>query len=189
MDRIIITERLVLRGWQLNDAAGALTIFGRAEVTRWLTPNMDPVPDLASMRLLLQQWIAEDAHAPARTGRWVVQRFDGGRVIGEVILQPLPGENDLQISWHLTPDAWGYGYATEAHRAVADWAFSQAVSELFLLIKPENGRAFDMVTRNHIKSVGETIKYYSQLLLIYGFRPEDLHASADRDSLPGAPSE
>ena len=55
------TDRLILRPWLVEDAAEALGIYGHPEVARWLSPEMDRVPDMAAMRLLLQHWIAEDA--------------------------------------------------------------------------------------------------------------------------------
>jgi len=116
----LTTPRLVLRGWQVDDAEEALTIFDRAEVTRWLSPAMDVVSDLAAMRLVLQQWIAEDARATPPTGRWDIERVDDGRLIGGLILLQLPpGHDDLEIGWQLHPDAWGHGFATEATRIVA----------------------------------------------------------------------
>lgn len=51
---------------------------------------MDRVPDLPAMRLLLQQWIAEDARTPPPAGRWAVGRRQDQRVISGVILLPLP---------------------------------------------------------------------------------------------------
>ena len=74
----LVTDRLVLRPWRVEDAAEALGIYGHPDVARRLSPEMDHVPDLAAMWLLLQQWVAEDArdapaggplgHRPAR--RW-----------------------------------------------------------------------------------------------------------------------
>jgi len=34
----LVTERLVLRAWHVDDAAAALGAYGHAEVARWLTP-------------------------------------------------------------------------------------------------------------------------------------------------------
>ena len=42
---------------------------------------MDHVPDLAAMRLLLQQWVAEDDRTPALAGRWAIDRRDDGRLL------------------------------------------------------------------------------------------------------------
>ena len=41
------TERLDIGPWTAEDASAALTIFGTEEVTRWLTPAMEPVHDEA----------------------------------------------------------------------------------------------------------------------------------------------
>ena len=109
------TPRLLLRGWQLDDAPAALEIYGKTDVARWLSPAMDRISDLDAMRNLLQRWIDEDAHLSAPAGRWAMQDTSDGSVIGGVILLPLPpGEDDLEIGWQLRPDMWGRGYATEA---------------------------------------------------------------------------
>jgi RimJ/RimL family protein N-acetyltransferase len=183
----LTTPRLVLRGWQVDDAEEALTIFDRAEVTRWLSPAMDVVSDLAAMRLVLQQWIAEDARATPPTGRWAIERVDDGRVIGGLILLPLPpGQDDLEIGWHLHPDAWGHGFATEATRIVAEWAFSQSVAELFVVVRPGNTRAVATARRNGMTWVGETGKYFGLTLQVYRLRPADLDRSAEQGDRPGS---
>ena len=82
MAQRLITDRLVLRAWQPDDAAAALGAYGDAEVSRWLTPAMFQVPDEAAMRLVLQQWAAEDARMFTPAGRWAVELGDGGRLIG-----------------------------------------------------------------------------------------------------------
>ena len=175
------TPRLVLRGWQVDDAEEALTIFDRSEVTRWLSPAMDVVSDLAAMRLVLQQWIAEDARATPPTGRWAIERVDDGRVIGGLILLPLPpGQVELEIGWQLHPDAWGHGFATEATRIVAEWAFSQSVAELFVVVRPGNTRAVATARRNGMTWVGETGKYFGLTLQVYRLRPADLDRSRSR---------
>lgn len=47
----LVTDRLILRSWRLEDAQAALDVYGNSEVARWLSPVMDRVPDLAAMRL------------------------------------------------------------------------------------------------------------------------------------------
>jgi len=81
----LVTDRLVLRAWRVEDAAEALGVYGHPDVARWLSPEMDQVPDLAAMRLLLQQWVAEDARMPAPAGRWAIDRRDDGRLLGGAI--------------------------------------------------------------------------------------------------------
>ena len=85
----LTTPRLTLRGWRIDDAAAALGIYGHSEVAGWLSPVMDRVPDVAGMRLLLQQWIAEDARSVPPAGRWAIHRGSDDRVIGGVYLLPV----------------------------------------------------------------------------------------------------
>jgi hypothetical protein len=116
----LVTDRLVLRPWRVEDAAEALGIYGHPDVARWLSPEMDHVPDLAAMRLLLQQWVAEDARTPPPAGRWAIDRRDDGRLLGGASLLPLPpGREDLEVGWQLHPQVWGHGYASETTRALA----------------------------------------------------------------------
>src|SRR5215472_1533180 len=82
MAQRLVTDRLVLRGWDPDDAGAALRAYGDAEVAHWLTPAMDKVGDLAAMHLLLQQWVAEDARMTTPAGRWAVELRGTGQVIG-----------------------------------------------------------------------------------------------------------
>jgi RimJ/RimL family protein N-acetyltransferase len=175
----LTTERLTLRPWQVDDAQAALDVYGHAEVTRWLSPEMDRVADLAAMRLLLQQWIAESARLPAPAGRWAIQRNADDQVIGGAILLPLPpGNEDLEIGWQLRPDAWGNGYATETTHALASWAFSQDVHEVFAVVRPGNARASATVRNNGMHWVGETTKYFGIELQVFRLRMADLDPTA-----------
>ncbi|MCT2582026.1 GNAT family N-acetyltransferase [Actinophytocola gossypii] len=183
--RELATERLTLRLWRVEDAQAALDIYGHAEVTRWLSPDMDGVPSLAAMRLLLQQWIAEDARLPEPSGRWAIQRNADDRVIGGANLLPLPpGNEDLEIGWQLRPDTWGNGYATETTHALATWAFSRDVYEIFAVVRPGNARAAATVRNNGMHWVGETTKYFDTDLQVFRLRVADLNRTAPEGHHP-----
>ena len=41
-----------------------------------------------------------------------------------MLFKPLPnGVGEVEVGWHLHPDSWGHGYATEAAGALLRWAF------------------------------------------------------------------
>ncbi|WP_434743234.1 GNAT family N-acetyltransferase [Micromonospora sp. SH-82] len=46
--------------------------------------------------------------------------------MGTALVHPLPGRDttrltdDIEVGWHLHPDSWGRGYATEAARVLVD---------------------------------------------------------------------
>jgi len=170
----LVTGRLVLRGWEPDDAGAALGSYGDAEVARWLTPTMDKVGDLAAMRLLLQQWVAADARMTTPAGRWAVELRGTGQVIGGATLLPLPPDEEFEIGWQLRPQEWGHGYATEAGLALAQWAFGQGIEQVVALVRPANARAIATVRRIGMEWVGETEKYHGLRLQEYRLRPGDL---------------
>jgi [ribosomal protein S5]-alanine N-acetyltransferase len=168
----LVTERLVLRGWTADDAGQALGAYG--EVARWLAPAMDKIADLAAMRVVLQQWAAEDARMLTPAGRWAIERRQDGQVIGGATLLPLPPDDEFEMGWQLHPQAWGHGYATEAGLALAGWAFGQGIEQVIALVRPANKRAVSTVGRLGMEWVGETEKYHDLRLQEYRLRPGDL---------------
>jgi RimJ/RimL family protein N-acetyltransferase len=174
----LITDRLVLRAWRADDARAALGAYGEAEVARWLTPAMDRVPDEAAMRLVLQQWAAEDERMVTPAGRWAVELGENMTLIGGATLLPLPPDDEFEIGWQLRPDAWGHGYATEAGLALARWAFDQGIEQVIALVRPANARAEAMMRRLGMQWVGETEKYHNLRLQQYRLRPADLPPTA-----------
>jgi len=170
----LITKRLLLRPWRPDDAGAALGAYGSAEVARWLTPAMDQVSDEAAMRLVLQQWVAEDARLITPAGRWAVERREDGTLIGGATLLPLPPDDEFEVGWQLHPQAWGHGYASETGLALARWAFDQGIEQVIAVVRPANTRAAAMVRRIGMEWVGETEKYHRLRLQQYRLRPSDL---------------
>lgn len=174
MAQILQAERLVLRGWNAEDAAAALDAYGDEEVARWLSPAMDRVRDEQAMRGLLQQWVAEDARMLTPAGRWAVERREDGQLIGGASLLPLPPDEEFEIGWALRREAWGHGYGTESGLALARWAFDQGIEQVIALVRPANTRAEATVHRMGMEWVGETEKYHGLRLQEYRLRPGDL---------------
>lgn len=169
------TERLFIRDWTTSDAEAALDIYGVEEVSRWMTPDTEPVGDLATMRSVLQDWIAVQPTFDPPSGRWAIARHEDNQVIGGLTIRSLPpDEEDLEIGTHLRPDAWGRGYGTEAGTALIRWAFEVGVDELYAVASPANERAIALARQMGMQWVGETEKYYGIDLVVYRIRPGDL---------------
>ena len=169
------TERLDIGPWGSEDAAAALLIFGNEAVTRWLTPAMDPVHDENGMRDVLDQWAKADTQADTPVGHWAVRRREDDVLLGSMTLRRMPPfAEDLELAWQFAPEHWGQGYATEAARAVADWAFENSAHELFAVMRPANKPAERLARRLGFEWVGETNKYYDLRLQVFRLRPPDL---------------
>jgi len=176
MGQLLLTERLRLRPWRLQDAEAAFAIYGSPEVPRWLSPALEPLRDPGAMRLLLQQRIGEDSRVVDPAGRWAIEFSEDGRVVGGVVLLYLPpGGEDLEIGWQLAPDVWGRGLASEAGHAVAHWALQQeGVDEVFAVARPSNTRGAATAKSIGMEWVGETDKYYGLRLHVYRLRAADV---------------
>ena len=106
---VLCTERLRLRPWTTSaaDLARLSDIYGRDEVTRWLggPPTLTPAEIVA-------RWTAVH-DLDRRFGCRAIELADGS-VAGTVLFKPLPnGVGEVEVGWHLHPDSWGHGYATE----------------------------------------------------------------------------
>jgi ribosomal-protein-alanine N-acetyltransferase len=175
------TERLDIGPWSAEDSSPGLTIFGTEEVTRWLTPAMEPVHDEAGMRDAFERWAKEDSEADPPVGHWAVRRHEDGVLLGSITLRRMPpSQEDLELAWQFAPGHWGKGYATEAARSVAAWAFEDAAHELFAVMRPANDRAEKLARRLGMQWVGETDKYYGLRLQVYRLRPPDLAPGLSR---------
>lgn len=173
------TERLEIGPWGAEDLSPGVAIFGAEEVTRWLTPAMEPVGDEGGMREAVDRWADEDAQAEPPVGHWAVRRREDGALLGSITLRRMPPfREDLELAWQFAPDHWGRGYATEAARAVAAWAFERSAHELYAVMRPANERAEKLARRLGFQWVGETDKYYGLRLQVFRLRPPDLHAPA-----------
>lgn len=181
---VIVTPRLIIRPWRPMDAEEALAVYGNPDVADQLNPELGPVPDADTMRRVLEQWIEQDARTAPPAGRWALQARADGRLVGGAILLPLPpGDEDLEFAWHLHPDVWGQGYAKEAGRAIAHWAFGHDVEEIFAVVRPGNTRAVFVAHRIGMEWVGETSKYYGITLQVYRLRSADLVAVEEAEEV------
>jgi RimJ/RimL family protein N-acetyltransferase len=171
----ILTPRLVLRRWRVEDADAALAVYGADEVTRWLAPAMTTAPDGPAMRELLSCWRANGDSLEKPAGRWAVELRETGELIGGVALLPLPPYGvDLEVGWQLARPVWGQGLAAEAGHAIAHYAFESGVDEVFAVVRPGNKRGIATARRVGMEWVGETEKYYDLRLQVYRLRKGEL---------------
>lgn len=118
----VTTDRLVLRPYAAVDAAAVVALAGDWEVARFLLHVPHPYPpELAA------GWIATHAEAwLAGAGpTWAIARAADREVIGTVSLRWTPRHARAELGYWLGRAHWGQGYAVEAGRAAARWAFDR----------------------------------------------------------------
>ncbi|GIF64183.1 N-acetyltransferase [Asanoa ishikariensis] len=156
--RTITSDRLLLRPWQDDDADFLLDLESRWEVVRFLGPH----PVTMSTR---DQALASIARRKA-AGIWLITAVGDGRRLGNLLLKPIPlsageaGPDEVEIGWHLHPDAWGHGYATEAAAAVMADAFDRGLPRIIAVTMPENHVSQAVCRRLGMTHLGRTTRYY-----------------------------
>jgi RimJ/RimL family protein N-acetyltransferase len=124
----LLTQRLVLRRSRPEDAEQISDYRSDPEVHRtqgWERTDPDGV----------RADIEEMAHrAPGEPGGWVqfsVEEREGGRLVGDVGISPADGEPGvIKVGYTISPDVQGRGYATEAVRALVDYALDVLGAEV-----------------------------------------------------------
>jgi len=166
------TERCVVRSWELGEAARFFDVYRRWEVARWLGARPRAMEDLDEAEARIVRW-AELNHDDPVGGRWAVQRRDDGVVVGTVLLVEVPGgDGELEVGWHLHPDAWGHGYATEAAGGALSRAFGAGHEEVVAVVRPGNTASSAVCARLGMAARGRTRRYYDTDLELFTARPD-----------------
>lgn len=164
--RTITSDRLVLRPWHEDDADFLLDLESRWEVVRFLGAR--PVTMKTREDALASIGRRRALDHPVR-GIWAITTLDG-LLAGNLLLKPIPlsaGErpdgDEVEIGWHLHPDAWGRGYATEAARAALDDAFCRGLARVIAVTDPGNAASQAVCRRLGMTPLGRTHRYYDSV--------------------------
>jgi RimJ/RimL family protein N-acetyltransferase len=169
------TERLDLRLWteEPADLDRVFDIYSRWEVSRWLGAKPRAMADRDEALERVRRWRDVPAEWGGECGIWAVQVRDTGLVAGSVLFKPLPNSDgtparDIEVGWHLHPDSWGHGYATEAARAVIDRGFAAGLPEVFAVTHLDNTASQAVCRRLGMTPIGQTDRWYG--LTVEAFR-------------------
>ena len=143
---IVETDRLVIRLFSLSDAGAMHSIFGDPEVMRF--------GDGVQTVEWVQEWLRsclENYRQKSRIGPWAVIEKNSESVIGYCGLFYFPdvcGQPETELGYRLARRHWGRGYATEAARAVLNYAFNTLhLPRLIAIIDPQNVRSIRVVEK------------------------------------------
>jgi RimJ/RimL family protein N-acetyltransferase len=149
---VLETERLVLRSMVVDDLDDLMRIFGdplvmaafraaplnREQVRGWLERNLDH----------------QREHG---YGLFALCLRDSGRLVGDCGLEwmAVSGERVAELGYDLRSDYWNRGYATEAARAVRDYAFGTLrLPRLVSLIQPGNAASERVAQKTGLQKIG-----------------------------------
>lgn len=140
------TERLLLRGWRVEDFEPLAAIHNDPEVMRFLGGVQERGDAWRSLASLVGHWTLRGY------GKWAVERKSDGAMMGRVGLINPEGWPALEVGWTLGKQYWGQGYASEAATAALNYGFlTQPVDRLVSCIDLDN-----VASQKVAQRVGET---------------------------------
>jgi RimJ/RimL family protein N-acetyltransferase len=163
----LTSERLILRRWEADDADFVFDMYSRWEVQRFIGRVPKIMEDRSEAVALIERLRSLDH--PVQ-GYWAVAEKATGRLVGTVLLKPIPASGDsvplqpsgdIEIGWHFHPDFWGNGYATEAASVVLEHAFRSGLEMVVAVTSPENLASQNVCLRIGLVERGLTDRYYN----------------------------
>jgi RimJ/RimL family protein N-acetyltransferase len=182
---VLRTERLLIRPWSPDEVDRFFDIYSRPEVTRGFASA--PMRDRGESIERLERSLAALSADP-RFGSWAVVEQDSGVPAGTLLLKPLPnGDGEIEIGWHLHPDRWGRGYASEAASAVLARGFADGLREIWALVDPANQRSIAVCRRIELRLLGLTSRWYAEPSLMFwaGSDPSGEPSLSSDEPAPG----
>lgn len=97
-------------------------------------------------------------------GYFAVIREDDGKLVGQagIMDSDLDGDPITELGYIFDNEVWGNGYASEAAKALVDFAFDESGLDcLFCTIRPNNTASIRVARRLGFKRTGEYTKIYN----------------------------
>jgi RimJ/RimL family protein N-acetyltransferase len=175
MDAVFETERLDVRAWTHDDVETLFDIYRRWEVARWLGAAPKVAESTDAMHRTVDRWATRSSQTPL--GVWAIVPRATGRPVGTVLLVPLQdGEQrdvaEVEVGWHLHPDSWGNGFATEAARGALDRAWTSGMREVYAVVHEGNDASVAVTRRLAMVPLGPTTRWYGVELDAFVATPE-----------------
>jgi RimJ/RimL family protein N-acetyltransferase len=175
----IETERLILRGPQLEDAEALLDFVGDEEAMRPMGSEPGGLEvAVEHLERWLRRWAVNDM------GPFLVVHREDGNIIGRVgplvwssatwetaALADAGDDAEIELGWAIRSAYWGRGYAPEAARAVRQWAYDErGVERLISLIDPVNTKSARVAEKLGAEPT-ETVELYDASLATIWVHP------------------
>lgn len=173
----LVTERLVLRELRLDDAAAVSAGAGDKRVARYLLQVPTPYPVALARRWILSriEWWKEGRGVTLAIAR----RTSPHLLVGTVSLRQFARDRRAELGYWLAANAWNFGFATEACRAIVDFGFRElGLARIYAQVLAGNhasvhvldklGMVHEGIKRQHVR---KGLKLYD--VLIFGLLREE----------------
>ncbi len=149
----LVTQRMILRPFTLDDVAGYQQVMGQDAVGTHLPRRRGLTPDETAA--LLDTWrahLAGHGFAP-----WCVTDRSDGHVLGHCGFRRIPETDEVELLYALGQENWGRGLASEAADAALGDAAERAVcTEVVAYATPDNAASHSVLIKCGFEQVGRS---------------------------------
>lgn len=168
--RMIETERLILRELREEDFEALFSVLADSDILRHSPYTFD--------EKRVRNWIAKNRarYGVWGFGLWAVVWRETGEMIGDcgLTVQEIDGAFCPEIGYHIAARFQRRGIASEAARAVRDWAFERTpFRELFSYMKADNLPSRAVARKNGMRLVREFTDAEGEKTSVFSIRRED----------------
>lgn len=168
--RMIETERLILRELREEDFEALFSVLADSDILRHSPYTFD--------EKRVRNWIAKNRarYGVWGFGLWAVVWRETGEMIGDcgLTVQEIDGAFCPEIGYHIAARFQRRGIASEAARAVRDWAFERTpFRELFSYMKADNLLSRAEARKNGMRLVREFTDAEGEKTSVFSIRRED----------------
>jgi RimJ/RimL family protein N-acetyltransferase len=176
--RELRTARLLLRPWSPEDADFLYDMESCWVVKRYIGAAPAVMTDRSQALASIERRRAVDH--PVH-GIWAIELLSERVPVGNLLLKPIsrsvddstsPSE-DVEIGWHLHPDYWGHGYASEAGSAGLAHAFGAGLPRVLAVTAPANEASRKVCRGLGMRHLGRTNAYYNAIHDVYQARRDE----------------
>lgn len=151
MNRIIETDRLLMRMFEENDLENYYNILSNDGVYIWL--GNQKKPSLENVKNTITY--ANDLWNEKGYGYWAVIEKESNKLIGHSGFNILDETNEIELLYAFHPNAWNKGYATESTKAAMEYLKENLdIKRLVALSYPENNGSVNVIEKNNFKYIG-----------------------------------
>lgn len=159
----ILTERLLLRPFTLEDAGITHQWFSDPEVMHYIPGGPDVTLDDTRKRIerYLQHGVAHGFT------KWLVTDRQTGSLLGDGGLYTLPNDPRVELGFRFAKQHWGCGYAPEMARAwMRHFAALHPGETLYGIVLPEHVRSRKVLEKLGFEPSGEE-EVYGRVMKVY----------------------
>lgn len=169
---VLHTERLLLRPWTASEADVdfLFDMYSRWEVQQYIGREPRVLAARAEAVERAVRWETAPSGIDGLPGVLAITDARSGERYGSVLLkdlpasgdtEPLPPSGETEVGWHLHPDAWGHGYASEAAQRVLREAWRAGLHRVLAVTNPGNTASQAVARRIGMHDRGLTDRFYN----------------------------